>query len=68
MTGRIDIDYALAAAVICSAGKDTLPDGVGCLVLTFDFGNGGRMGYASMGSRDDCIQALREFLSNFEDN
>lgn len=62
------VDHAVAAAVICRAGKDTLPAGMGCLVLTFDFGDGGRMGYASTGERGDCIRALREFLSNFEGN
>lgn len=56
-------------AAACARGyKEKLPAGIGILVLTFDFGGPGHMGYASTGRREDCIKMLREFLNNFEGN
>jgi hypothetical protein len=60
------VSHTLAAARLVRVFRETLPPGVGCLVLTFDYTNHGHMGYASTGQRDDCIRLVREFLANFE--
>lgn len=60
------VSHTLAAARIVREIKATLPPDVGCLVLTFDYGGPGHMGYCSTGNRDDCIKLVREFLGNFE--
>lgn len=60
------VSHTLAAARIVRVLRGTLPADVGCLVLTFDYGGPGHMGYASTGSREDCIELLREFLRNLE--
>lgn len=46
--------------------KKLTSPGTGFLVMTFDFGPGGRMNYASNGTRADVIKMLREFLSLVE--
>ena len=62
------VSHTLAAARLLREFRQTLPEDVGCLVLTFDYSNHGHMGYASTGKRDDCIRLVREFLANFEGN
>jgi hypothetical protein len=37
-------------------------------VLIFDQGKGGRMNYISNSRREDMIAALRELLTNFEND
>ncbi len=61
-------EHATNAEAIARAGKEILPKGMGVLVLTYDYGDHGRMGYASTGKREDCIRMLREFLSKFGGN
>ena len=60
------ISHTMAAARLVRAFRETLPPDVGCLVLTFDYGETGHMGYCSTGNRKDCIRLVREFLINFE--
>lgn len=63
--------HTTVAGNICRAAKEILPESVGCLVLTFDYGepgDGGRMGYAATGKREQVIALLREFLVKFEGN
>jgi len=64
------VSHTLTAARLVRVFRETLPPDVdvGCLVLTFDYFDGGHMGYASTGERADCIRLIREFLSNFEGN
>jgi hypothetical protein len=37
-----------------------LPDGVGFLLVLYDYGTGGHMSYMSNGRREDCIKLLAE--------
>ncbi len=68
MATNLKKDIEVAAAATAAAFKETHPPTMGCIVITFDFGNQGWMGYAATGKRDQCLQVLREFLQNFEGN
>lgn len=39
-------------------------EGHGFIIMTFDFGKGGEIGYVSNGRRPDVIKTLEEFLAN----
>jgi hypothetical protein len=60
LSGR---EHAELASDIASITRRTLPDGVGCLVITYDYARGGHLGYASTGDRSHCIALLTEFLT-----
>jgi hypothetical protein len=62
------VSHTLAAARLVRVFRETLPPDVGCLVITFDYGGPGHMGYASTGEREDCVRLVREFLTNFAGN
>lgn len=38
----------------------------GFIIMTFDFGHGGEIGYVSNGQRADVIKTLEEFLGNMK--
>lgn len=42
--------------------KAKLPDNHGFILLTFNFGPGGRVTYCANAERADCINAMKEFL------
>jgi hypothetical protein len=42
------------------------PPRTGICVFTFDFGEGGGMGYISNSERADMHKALREYLDNYD--
>jgi len=60
------IAHTEAAGRLAREFRATLPSDVGFLVITFDYGSPGHMGYCSTGRREDCIRLVREFLANFE--
>jgi hypothetical protein len=41
-----------------------MPPKTGILILTFDFGQGGGLGYISNGNRADCIKMLEEWIAH----
>ena len=57
---------AQALKKMANAIKPHLPPGNGFILFTFDFGQGGEIGYASDGERSDVIKTLEEFLSNIK--
>lgn len=44
--------------------KELLPEGMGFIVLAFDFGALGTMNYVSNAHREDATRALKEFCDN----
>lgn len=62
------VAHTVAAGALARELRKTLPPDVGFLVVTFDYGGPGHMGYAATGDRADCIRLLREFLAKFEGN
>jgi hypothetical protein len=46
--------------------KNDMPEGRGFVLVSFDFGEGGSMAYASTGQREDTVHMLRELLSKLE--
>lgn len=50
------------ARVLAEGLAQALPAGTGFALLLFDFGEHGHLAYASNGSREDMIAALRECI------
>ena len=46
------------------AVRPLFPPHTGILIITFDFGPGGGLGYISNGNRADCIKMLEEWIAN----
>jgi hypothetical protein len=51
---------------MCEIVKQKTPEGYGFIVFAFPYVSGERMYYASSGQREDCIRALKSWLSQVD--
>lgn len=63
-----DPRQAVALAMMIEQAKKLVPKDLGVTILIFDYGEGGRLSYASSAMREDMLNTMKEFIKKHDNS